>query len=130
MTALDDAFDSPAKQEDVLFHLPVTKSWIQQLVLALVLIGHSSFRGVQEILDAVFDYRQISLGTVHNIVTQAVAQARVVNDGQDLSTIRVGAGAPVEKRRRRRHQGHSDAAEEAFQPAARQNRWVGTHPQV
>jgi len=89
--ALDDAFAPAVKQDDVLFHLPVTKSWIQQFVLALVLIGHSSFRGVQEILDAVFDYRQISLGKVHNIVNHAVAQARVVNDVQDLSTIRVGA---------------------------------------
>ena len=41
--------------------------------------------------DAVFDYRQISLGTVRNIVNQAVAQACVVNDVQELSTIRVGA---------------------------------------
>ena len=48
--------------------------------------------------DAVFDYRQISLGTVRNIVNQAVAQARVVNDVQELSTIRVGAHDEILRR--------------------------------
>ena len=92
--ALDDAFTPRnAKNNDdkVLFYLPVTRNWICQFVLALVLIGHTSFRGVMEILQAVFDYRGISLGTIHHIVSQAVIDARAINNAQDLSTVHVGA---------------------------------------
>ena len=90
--ALDEAF-APAAGEgpDVLFHLPVTQDWLHQFVLAQVLIGRSSFRGVMEILEAVFDYRGASIGTVHNVVREAVGKARALNDAQDLSRIRVGA---------------------------------------
>ncbi len=44
--ALTQAFEPDPKTEDVLFYLPVTKSWLRQLVLGLVLISHSSYRGV------------------------------------------------------------------------------------
>jgi len=44
------------KNKDVLFYLPVTKSWIHQFVLSLVLIGHCPLRGVCEILRDAFDY--------------------------------------------------------------------------
>lgn len=89
--ALDDAFEPRPDDKAVLFHLPVTKDWIRQFVLAQVLIGHTSFRGVTEILDAVFDYRDISIGTIHNIVQDAIAAARPNNESQDLSAVRVGA---------------------------------------
>ena len=46
--ALRRAFDPEPKTEKVLFYLPVTKAWLRQLVLALVLIGHSPFRAVVE----------------------------------------------------------------------------------
>ena len=89
--AIDQAFE-PAEPKDqkVLFYLPITKAWIHQLVLSLILICHSSFRGVLDILDAMFDYHDMSLGTIHNIVQQAVVSARRVNDSQDLSVIRIG----------------------------------------
>ena len=89
--AIDQAFE-PAEPKDqkVLFYLPITKAWIHQFVLSLILICHSSFRGVLDILDAMFDYHNMSLGTVHNIVQQAVVSARRVNDSQDLSGIRIG----------------------------------------
>jgi hypothetical protein len=89
--ALQDTFAPPAGDDHALFHLPITKDWIRQFVLAQILIGHSSFRGVIEILDAVFDYRHLGLGTVYQIVQEAVAKARAVNHAQDLSAIRVGA---------------------------------------
>ena len=72
--ALSEAFAPSSRPDDVLFYLPVTKAWLRQLVLALVLICHSSYRGVVELLRDLFDYR-ISLGTVHNIVHSPVAQA-------------------------------------------------------
>ncbi|MCK4294954.1 MAG: amidohydrolase [Planctomycetes bacterium] len=89
--AIDQAFE-PAEPKDqkVLFYLPITKAWIHQFVLSLILICHSSFRGVLDILDAMFDYHDMSLGTIHNIAQQAVVSARRVNDSQDLSGIRIG----------------------------------------
>ena len=88
--ALDEAFMAPADDEKVIFYLPVTKNWIRQFVLALILICHSSFRGVIEILEAVFDYHSLSLGTIHNIASEAVQKAQQINNAQDLSGIRVG----------------------------------------
>lgn len=87
---IDSAFAPSVPDQDVLFHLPVTKSWLRQLVLSLVLTCHSSLRGVRELLADVFDY-SLSLGSVHNIVQQAVPPARTVNDCQDLSGVRIGA---------------------------------------
>ena len=99
--ALDQAFASSSKLDDVLFELPVTKAWLQQLVLGLVLSCHSSTRGVVELLRDVFDY-QISVGAVHNIVHSAVSDAQRINQQYDLSPIRIGlldeifqAGDPV-----------------------------------
>ena len=89
--ALDDAF-SPADHDDqkVLFHLPVTKTWLRQLILGLTLICHSSLRGVVELLGDVFDC-SISVGTVHNVLHAAVVEARSCNEQQDLCGVRIGA---------------------------------------
>ena len=88
-TALDQAFSSDNEASDVLFYLPVTKAWLIQLVLGLVLICHSSYRGVIQLLADLFD-TPISLGTVHNLLVAAASQATQINSSQDLSTIRVG----------------------------------------
>jgi hypothetical protein len=89
--ALDQAFaPSTAEEPPVLFWLPVTKPWLQQLVLGLVLICHSPLRGVLELLTDLFDF-PLSLGTVYNILQHAVATARAHNEQQDLSGIRIGA---------------------------------------
>ncbi len=89
--ALDHAFNPGGDEPDqLLFWLPVTKPWLRQLVLGLTLIGHSSLRGVTELLADVFDY-PLSVGTVHNILHQAVAAARSVTARQDLAAVRLGA---------------------------------------
>jgi len=87
--ALDEAFAPSTGNDRVLFYLPVTKNWIRQFVLALILICHSSFRGILELLEAVFDYDKLSLGTIHNIAQQAVQKAQQINGAQDLSGIDV-----------------------------------------
>jgi len=46
--ALDDVFASTAPDDDALFELAVTKTWLRQLTLSLTLICHSSYRGVVE----------------------------------------------------------------------------------
>jgi len=54
--ALQEAFalDGP-KDDEVLFSPPVTKSWLRQLVLELLLVCHSSGRGVVGLLGDLFD---------------------------------------------------------------------------
>ena len=89
--ALDQAFQPPAAApEQLLFWLPVTKLWLEQLVLGLVLICHSPVRGVTQLLDDVFDH-YLSVGKVHEVLQQAVPTARAVTAQQDLSRIRIGA---------------------------------------
>jgi hypothetical protein len=88
--ALQRAFDPPRLEEPVLFHLPVTKSWLHQLVLALVLSCHRPYRGVIALLRDLFD-TELSLGTVHNTVQAAVAPAREINGSYDLAGVQVGA---------------------------------------
>jgi hypothetical protein len=88
--ALEHAFDPPPPTAEVLFHLPVTKSWLRQLVLALVLSCHSPYRGVIALLRDLFD-TELSLGTVHNVVQNAVTRAQEINGWYDLAGVRVGA---------------------------------------
>jgi hypothetical protein len=88
--ALHRAFAPRPDDDDVLFHLPVTRAWLRSLVLALVLVCRSSFRGVIEVLRDLFG-RRISLGTVHGIVRSAVPAALERNDGLDLSRSRIAA---------------------------------------
>lgn len=87
--ALEEAFQSAAPNDDqVLFYLPVTRAWLHQVVLALVLVCHSSFRGVSGFFRDVLD-QSLALGTVHNIVQATVIKARSINAQQDLSGVRV-----------------------------------------
>jgi len=88
--ALGDVFAPQEADDQVLFQLPVTKQWLRQLTLGVVLICHSPLRGVVELMRDLFDY-DISLGTVFNTVKAAVTPARERNHAQDLSPVRVGA---------------------------------------
>src|SRR5690349_23457938 len=82
--ALDHAFTTPDPDADrVLFLLPVTKAWLQQLTLGLILICHSSYRGVVELYRDLFD-SALCVGTVHNFVHRVIPLARRRNDSYDL----------------------------------------------
>ena len=48
--ALDEVFASSAPDDEVLFALPVTKTWLRQLALGVTLIEHGSYRGVVELM--------------------------------------------------------------------------------
>ena len=87
--ALDESFAPSQGDDDVLFHLPVTKNWLYQLILGLVLICHSSYRGVVELFHDLFEV-SISVGTVHNRLEAAAVKAAEINQAQDLSGIEVG----------------------------------------
>lgn len=98
-SALGEAFDPAPDDEKVLFQLPVTKLWLRQLVLGLVLVCHGSYRGVKEIFRDLLDSK-ICIGNVHNIIREAVEKAREINNAQDLSKVRVGAHDEIFQARR------------------------------
>ncbi len=89
--ALQDAFfGEEADADRVLFHLPVTKAWLEQVILGLTLICHSPLRGVSEFCRDLLDW-PVSIGKAHNVLQQAVGRARSYNHQQDLSSVRIGA---------------------------------------
>lgn len=90
LSAISSAFEEKLSEENILFQLPVTKSWIRQFVLSQVLIAHASYDGVIEVLRDLFDF-SISKGNVHNIVYNALEKAEKINKQQNLSQINVGA---------------------------------------
>jgi hypothetical protein len=90
-TALENAFapGTSTPEERVLFHLPVTKAWLRQASLGLLLICRSSLRGVVEYWRDLFAVK-MSVGTVHNILHDAVDKARAYNQAQNLASVRIG----------------------------------------
>lgn len=88
--ALEQAFAPAAAAEDqVLFYIPVTKRWVRRFVLALLLICHSSYRGVVELLRDVFSF-SLSVERVHAIAHEAMDRARTLPP-TPLGGVRIGA---------------------------------------
>jgi hypothetical protein len=87
--ALDDAFFSAASDDEVLFEVKVTKSWLRQAVVALLLMCRGSYRGVMEFMRDLLGI-SLSMGTIHTVLQSAAQRAGVINREQDLSGIRVG----------------------------------------
>ncbi|MGK7935130.1 MAG: hypothetical protein AB4206_04905 [Xenococcaceae cyanobacterium] len=87
--ALEKEFNQPKDESDILYWIPVTKNWIFQVILGLIFICHSSYRGVVEFLGDLFDY-PISVATVHNRVQSVIPKAQEINKSQDLSRVKVG----------------------------------------
>src|SRR5262249_20576139 len=89
--ALDQAFAPPPDDDDqVLFHVPVTNRFLKRLTLSLLLCCHSSYRGACEVLGPVFPAHP-STGYAAAVAQSAMAQARRLNEQQDLAHVRVGA---------------------------------------
>jgi hypothetical protein len=84
--ALDNAFAATVADDKVLFQLPITKNWLQQAVLGLTLICHSSYRGVLEFCRDLLGVN-MAVGTVHNIVDDAIEKARPHNHAQNLASV-------------------------------------------
>jgi hypothetical protein len=87
--ALDDAFAPETPEDGVLFQFTITKAWLRQVIVALPLMCHSSYRGVIEFLRDLLGI-PVSLGTVHDVLQSAARQADAINESEDLSGIRVG----------------------------------------
>lgn len=86
--ALDDAFASTKPDDEVLFHLAITKNWLKQAALGLTLICHSSYRGVHEFCRDLLHVNLVP-STVHNIVHDAIDQWRPYNHQQNLANVKV-----------------------------------------
>jgi hypothetical protein len=69
LEAITDAFAPTAADDKVLFYLPVTKVWLHQVVLALTLICHSSYRGVVEFMRDILGI-SISVHNLHQLSAQ------------------------------------------------------------
>ena len=87
--ALDDAFSPAVPDSEVLFELAVTKAWLRRVIAGLTLICRSSYRGAVEFLRDLLGV-PVSIGCVHDVLEAATRQASAINQGQDLSGIRVG----------------------------------------
>jgi hypothetical protein len=87
--ALDSAFAQTADEDGARFSLPVTKAYLQPVVLVLTLVCHNSYRGGQEFMRDIFGV-SISLAGVHNLHQLEIQRARDINQAHDLSAIRVG----------------------------------------
>ena len=98
--ALQGAFAAREITTDkILFYLPVTKQWLEQVILGLMLTCHSSIRGVIEFCRDLFDW-SVSIGKVNSVLQQAVQRARPCNAQQDLSHVRIGAHDEIFQSRR------------------------------
>jgi hypothetical protein len=84
--ALDDAFAPTVADDQVLFHLPITKQWLKQAALALTLICHSSYRGVHEFYRDVLRVN-MAPSTVRDVVRDAIDKARPHNHAQNLANV-------------------------------------------
>jgi hypothetical protein len=80
--------------DELLFTLPVTRSFIHQTVVALFCICNSGYRGIMSFLKNVFDY-PVALGSVFNILDAAADSAAELNEAYDLSLIRCSAADEV-----------------------------------
>ena len=88
--ALEQAFAAPADSDDeVLFHIPFTKKLLRQNVLSLLFNCRSSYRGViNHFHDCLGSH--IAVGSIHNIVRDAVPLARALTAQQTLNAIDIG----------------------------------------
>jgi hypothetical protein len=84
--ALDDAFAPTVADDKVLFQLAVTKAWLKQAALGLTLICHSSYRGVHEFYRDLLGVN-MAVGTVHDVVHDAIDKARPHNLAQNLANV-------------------------------------------
>jgi uncharacterized protein (UPF0548 family) len=88
--ALEEAFALADPADDqVLFTISVTKRWLRRFIIADLLICHSSYRGVAELLRDAFHY-SISVERIHAIAHEAMDRARGLESPR-LSGVRIGA---------------------------------------
>jgi hypothetical protein len=88
VAAVNDAFDEAKDEEKILFHLPVTKSWINQVILSLALDCRGCFRGIMRSLKSLLDF-DISIGSISHVVKSKIENAMTINQKHDLSAVKL-----------------------------------------
>lgn len=88
--AIDHAFEPRCDDDHVLFYLPVTRAWLSQFVLVLILTCRASYRRVQDAMLTLLD-THISLGSIHNLMAKTHTKVRDIHQREDLTPIRIGA---------------------------------------
>ncbi|SDQ14820.1 hypothetical protein SAMN04515695_0176 [Pseudovibrio sp. Tun.PSC04-5.I4] len=92
--AVNNAFLEPNPEEQILFHLPVTKPFLRQVVLGMSLICKASYRNIQTLLNDVFD-TQMSLGTIFNINDAACHKAAKYKASYCLASVKQSASDEI-----------------------------------
>ena len=87
LSALDDEFLSSEPDEKILFYLPVTKAFLYQMVVGLLMICKASYRDCLLFLRDVFDTK-LGLGTIYNIHEAACQTALSLNTSDSLELIK------------------------------------------
>jgi hypothetical protein len=91
--AINNAFED-AKQTEVLFTVPITKSLIEQMVICLTLINKSSYRDSLQFFTDIFDY-SMSIGNIFNILDRTEETGTQINNSYDLSLLKVSAADEI-----------------------------------
>lgn len=94
LSALGDEFLSSAPDEKILFYLPVTKEFIYQMVVGLLMICKASYRDCLLFLRDVFD-TELGLGTIYNIHEAACQKAASLNTSYRLESIKQSASDEI-----------------------------------
>jgi len=90
LSAVNEEFTETSKENKILFHIPVTKGWIEQFATALVLDCRATYSGVMKAMKHLLDYN-ISIGSVSNILKSAILNASGINAKQDLKAVTLSA---------------------------------------
>ena len=93
-SALNDEFLASTPDENVLFHIPVTKVFLHQMVIALLMICKASYRDCILFMRDVFDI-DMSIGTIFNIHEVACQKAMQINESYHLESIRQSASDEI-----------------------------------
>ena len=91
VSAINDKFISPIIEEDEkpIYYIAITKSWIKQFIICLAMHCRGSIRGIQQTLKDMVNYNA-SLGHISQSITADSAQAKGINEKEDLSVIKDG----------------------------------------
>jgi transposase-like protein len=93
LVAINKAFEEE-DDDSILFNIPVSKSYIKQVVTSLCLICKASVRDILLFFKYVFDY-SISIGFIQAILTEESKKANIINESYDLSTIKLSAADEI-----------------------------------
>jgi hypothetical protein len=82
------------RETEILYHLPITRHWLEQFVLVSHMAGQSSYRRIRWSIKWLFDY-EISLDAISNILSKHDATIAAIHKSEDLKAIDCGANDEI-----------------------------------